>query len=51
MIAKSRQMAAHDFLLVFLSAAVLALLLWPPGPAVREVEVRRNDGSRQTYQF
>ncbi len=51
MIAKSRQMAAHDFLLVFLSAAVLALLLWPPGPAVREVEVRRNDGSLQKYQL
>ena len=51
MIAKSRQMAAHDFLLVSLSAAVLALLLWPPAPAVREVEVRRNDGSLQTYQL
>jgi len=51
MIAKSRQMAAHDFLLVLLSAAVLALLLWPPGPTVREVEVRRNDGSLQTYQL
>ncbi|MGI9467400.1 MAG: hypothetical protein ACR2OA_09790 [Rubripirellula sp.] len=51
MIAKSRQMAAHDFFLVLLSAAVLALLLWPPGPAVREVEVRRNDGSLQTYQL
>lgn len=51
MIAKSRQMAAHDFLLVLLSAAVLALLLWPPGPAIREVEVRRNDGSRQAYQL
>jgi hypothetical protein len=51
MIAKSRRMAAHDFLLVLLSAAVLALLLWPPGPAVRVVEVRRNDGSLQTYQL
>ena len=51
MIAKSRQMAAHDFLLVLLSAAVLALLLWPPGPAFRKVEVRRKDGSLQTYQL
>ena len=51
MIAKSRQMAAHDFLLVALSAAVLALFLWPPGPAVREVEVRRHDGSLHTYQL
>lgn len=51
MIAKSRQMAAHDFVLVLLAAAVLALLLWPPGPAVREVEVRRNDGSLQTYRL
>ena len=51
MIAKSRQMAAHDFLLVLLSAAVLGLLLWPPPPTVREIEVRRNDGSLQTYQL
>lgn len=51
MIAKSRRMAAHDFLLVLLSAAVLALLLWQPGPTVREVQVRRNDGSLQTYQL
>lgn len=51
MIAKSRQMAAHDFLLVLLSTAVLTLLLWPPSPAVREVEIRRNDGSLQAYQL
>ena len=51
MIAKSRHMAAHDFLLVLLSAAVLSLMLWPPAPAVREIEIRLNDGSTQAYQL
>jgi hypothetical protein len=51
MIANSRQMAVHDFLLVLLSAAVLALLLWPPSPAIRQVDIRRNDGSFQSYQL
>ena len=51
MIANSRQMAVHDFLLVLLSAAVLTLLLWPPSPAIRQVNIRRNDGSVQSYQL
>lgn len=51
MIAKSRRIPVHDFLLVLLSAAVLTLLLWPAGTAIREVEVRHIDGTLQTYQL
>jgi hypothetical protein len=49
MIAKSRQMAAHDFLLILFSATILSLWFWPTGIAVREVEIRQTDGRRQLY--
>ena len=49
MIAKSRQMAAHDFLLILFSATILSLWLWPSGAAVREVEIRQTNGKRQRY--
>jgi len=44
-------MAIHDFLLVLLSAALLTLLLWPPSSAIRQVDIRRYDGSIQSYQL
>jgi len=49
MIAKSRQLAAHDFLLILFSATLLSLWFSPNRPAVREVEIRQIDGTRQRY--
>ena len=51
MIAKSRCMAGHDFLLVLLAAAMLSLLLWPATPSVHRIDIRLPDGTTQNYQI
>ena len=49
MIAKSRQLATHDFLLILSAAVVLAFSAWPKPDAHQTVQIRQINGSSKTY--
>ncbi len=49
MIATSRRMPTHDFLLVAFSVAVLVLGTWPESAPRQLVQLRQHDGSLRQY--
>ena len=49
MIAKSRQMATHDFLLILSAAVVLTITAWPSPGERQNVGIRQPDGTMKSY--
>lgn len=49
MIAKSRQMATHDFLLILSAAVVLVITAWPSPGERQLVGIRQSDGTVKSY--